>query len=344
MEKGDKFLKIQKDNMNVMYAADDNFAEIMGVSILSLLKNNTQMSNIDIYIVEDGISEDNIRKIKDMVEAYHRKVFFIKKPDISGILGVELKTTSRWSESIYSRLFLEEVLQKYKSVKKLLYLDSDTMIVSSLQKLWETDIRDCLGAACLECMSNMHKRMIGAKKTDNYINSGMLLLNVEKWIDDNIEAKVLGFIKKCHGKGEYPDQGAINGTISNQFKLVDPRYNLTALAYDFTYDEMQIYRKPQFGYSKEEWEKAVENPVIIHFTTSFLSIRPWYKGSEHPYAKIWQKYHQESPWKDATYREIKNRKSRDKKEQLYHKLPRPIAVRIAGFLHAYVKPIVHFIR
>lgn len=42
--------------MNVMYAADDNYAEIMGVSILSLLKNNTEISNINIYIVEDGIS------------------------------------------------------------------------------------------------------------------------------------------------------------------------------------------------------------------------------------------------------------------------------------------------
>lgn len=329
--------------MNVMYAADDNYAEIMGISILSLLKNNTQISDIDIYIVEDGISLDNIKKIQDMIEVYHRNVFFFKKPDIRGKLGVELKTL-RWSDSAYSRLFLKELFKEYKSVKKLLYLDCDTMIVSSLQELWETDINDNLGAACLECMSNMHKRIIGAKKTDNYINTGMLLLNVEKWINDNIEAEVSEFIKKYHGKTEYVDQGVINGTVSNQFKLVSPRYNLTALAYDFTYEEMQIYRKPQFGYSEREWKKAVENPVVIHFTTSFLSVRPWYEGSEHPYAKMWKEYHEESPWKDASYRKIKNRKSRDRKEQLYNRTPRWIAVRIAGVLHSYVKPIVYLIK
>ncbi len=329
--------------MNVMYASDDNYAEIMGVSILSLLKNNTEISNINIYIVEDGISQDNVRKIHDMVEVYHRNVFFLKKPDIRGKLGVELKTL-RWSDSAYSRLFLKELFEEFETVKKLLYLDCDTMIVASLQKLWETDIRDYLGAACLECMSNMHKKIIGAKKTDNYVNTGMLLLNVEKWINDNIEAEVSKFIKRYHGKTEYVDQGVINGTVSNQFKLVSPRYNLTALAYDFTYEEMQIYRKPQFGYRKREWEKAVENPAVIHFTTSFLSVRPWYEGSGHPYAKIWQEYHEESPWKDAVYRKMKNRKWRDRKEKLYNKTPRWIAIRIAGILHAYVKPIMYLLQ
>lgn len=48
----------------------------------------------------------------------------------------------------------------------------------------------------------------------------------------------------------------INGTVSTRFKLVSPRYNQTCLAYDFTYEEMQIYRKPDLGYSKDEWLKA----------------------------------------------------------------------------------------
>lgn len=327
--------------LNVMYASDDKYAEIMAVSVLSVIENNKD-EKIHFYIVEDSISSDNHGKLQTMIETHGAEVTFIKKPDIRKKIGVELKTL-RWSDSAYSRLFLKELFSERLEVDKLLYLDCDTLIIDSLKDLWETDVSDYLGAACLECMSNMHKKIIGANKADNYINTGMLLLNVKRWIDENIEALVSEFIRKYKGKTEYVDQGVINGTISNRFKLVNPRYNLTALAYDFTYEEMQIYRKPQFGYSKEEWGQAVKTPAVIHFTTSFLSIRPWFEGSKHPYAQSWKEIHDRTPWKDEPYRKLKNREQRDKKEKIYRKMPRHIAVYIAGMLHAYFKPLIYFL-
>lgn len=327
------------DVMNVMYAADDNYAEIMAVSILSLIEANKGVQ-IRIFIIEDGISNDNIQKLTFMIQKYGSKVDFVKKPDVRSKLGVELKTL-RWSDSAYSRLFLQELLTAYPEVHKILYLDCDTLIVDDLSELWNTNISSYLGAACLECMSNMHKRIIGLQKDDNYLNSGMLLLNVDRWIEENIQQTFCNFLRKYKGKTEYVDQGVINGTISNRFLLVDPRYNLTSLAYDFTYKEMQIYRKPQFGYSEEEWNNAVSHPAVIHFTTSFLSIRPWFDGSKHPYAPQWKEIHDRTPWVGCEMRSLKERKKRDRKENIYRKLPRGLAVRIAGFLHAYVKPIVY---
>lgn len=331
-----------KKCMNVMYAADENYAEIMGVSIKSMMQNN-KWAQLHFYLVEDGISEKNKSLLEEMITSDGNTVTFISKPDIRGMLGVELKTL-RWSDSAYSRLFLKELFGENSGIEKLLYMDCDTLIVNSLEELWNTDITDYLGAACLECMSNWHKKIVGAKPRDNYINTGMLLLNVKRWIEEDIQTIEADFIRKYRGKTEYVDQGVINGTVSNRFKLVNPRYNLTALAYDFTYEEMQIYRKPSFGYSKEEWQSAVKAPVVIHFTTSFLSIRPWFEKSRHPYANLWKQTHDLTPWKDKPYRELKDREKRDKKEKIYRKLPRGLAVRIAGFLHAYVKPLVYKMR
>ena len=328
--------------MNVMYATDENYAEIMAVSIKSMILTNN-WEKIHFYLVEDEISKKSRQALEEMITESGNEVTFIPKPDIRGMLGVELKTL-RWSDSAYSRLFLKELFGTENTIEKLLYMDCDTLIVGSLQELWNTDISDCLGAACLECMSNMHKRIVGAKPKDNYINTGMLLLNVKRWIDENIQEVETDFIRKYKGKTEYVDQGVINGTVSNRFKMVSPRYNLTALAFDFTYEEMQIYRKPSFGYSKEEWTAAVEHPVVVHFTTSFLSIRPWFDGSRHPYAKQWKEIHDLTPWKDEPFRELENRAERDKKEAMYRKMPRALAVRLAGFLHAYVKPVVYEIK
>lgn len=232
----------------------------------------------------------------------------------------------------------------YPEVDILLYIDRNTLITDFLQELWNTDRRDYLGAACLGCMNRIHKKIIESSVKDNYMFTGILLLNVSRWKQEDIDSQMIDFIQKYKGKTEYVDQGVINGTISNRFLLVNPRYNLTSLAYDFTYEEMLIYRKPDFGYSKEEWEKAIEKPAIVHFTTSFLSIRPWYEGSKHPYAKQWKETHDETEWKDVPYRELMARKKRDKKEWFYRKLPRKIAVGSAGILHAYVKPLLYYLK
>lgn len=325
--------------MNIMYATDDNYVEIMAVSIQSLFDTNNP-KDIHLFVVTDNISKSNEDKLLDMVETNGSTITLIEKPDIRKMLGVELKTL-RWSDSAYSRLFLKLLYSEYSEIEKILYIDCDTLIVGSLIELWETDISDYLGAACLECMSKWHKKIVGASAKDNYVNTGVLLLNVKRWQDEDIDSQMMEFIQRYKGKTEYVDQGVINGTISNRLLLVHPRYNLTSLGYDFTYDEMQIYRKPDFGYSKEEWEEAVSNPAVVHFTTSFLSIRPWYEGSNHPYAVMWMETRSKTPWKECGYRELRNRNKRDLIESWYRKMPSKIALSLAGIMHAYIKPIYH---
>lgn len=324
-------------NINVMYAADDGYAEIAGVSIESFLDNNRDFENITIFFIEDGISEENKNKLRKTVEKYGRKIVFITKLNIREFIGTDLHTL-RWSDSAYSRLYLDEFFRDHPEIHKLLYLDCDTLILDSLCELWKEDITDYLGAAVLECMSNMHKKIIGAKSTDNYINTGMILFNVDKWKEEKISKVCTEFIKKYKGKTEYVDQGVINGTVVNRFKIVNPRYNLTALSWDFTYEEMQVYRKPDHGYSKEQWEDAVDNPAIIHFTTSFLSIRPWYENSNTPYSRMWDMYHELGEWKGFPKRG--NQTNKEHRLCFMRIIPRRILISVCGILHAYMKPIV----
>ena len=330
----------KQSTMNVMYASDDNYAEIMGVSILSLLQSNRDIQNMRIFIVEDAISKENKSRLINMIREFGREVVFIQKPDMRNNLGVDLKTL-RWSDSTFSRLFLKELFAPYPDVHKLLYLDCDTMVVANLQELWNTDISSYWGAACLDCMGYLHNRIIGKKKADSYINAGIMLMNVDNWINDDVQQRASDFLKAHSGKVEYVDQGVINGIGSNHFFILKPQYNLTTVTFDFTYREALIYRKPTIWYSESEWNNAVSNPAIIHFTTSFLSVRPWYEGCLHPYAARWKRIHDQSPWASCPYRQMENKRGRNMKEQLFRKLPRKLAVRIAGIIHAYVKPIAY---
>ena len=65
---------MEQNNINVVYAADDNFIPVMGVSIVSLLKNNRDMSNINVTILATNVSELNKQKVNDLFNKYDRSL------------------------------------------------------------------------------------------------------------------------------------------------------------------------------------------------------------------------------------------------------------------------------
>ena len=46
---------------HIVYATDDNFAEILGVSLVSLYENSKDVDDIIVYVLDSGISDENIK-------------------------------------------------------------------------------------------------------------------------------------------------------------------------------------------------------------------------------------------------------------------------------------------
>ena len=42
---------------HIVYATDDNFAEILGVSLVSLYENSKDVDDIIVYVLDSGISD-----------------------------------------------------------------------------------------------------------------------------------------------------------------------------------------------------------------------------------------------------------------------------------------------
>jgi lipopolysaccharide biosynthesis glycosyltransferase len=73
--------------MNIVYASDDNFAEIMGVSMLSLFENNKDESEIVAYVLDSDIKDDNREKLESLAKQYGRQLVFVSTKDVSGQLN-----------------------------------------------------------------------------------------------------------------------------------------------------------------------------------------------------------------------------------------------------------------
>lgn len=121
---------------------------------------------------------------------------------------------------------------------------------------------------------------------------------------------------------------------------LDLKYNAYTALFDFTYKDLLTFRKPVKYYSEKEVEQAKSNSAVVHFTTSFLSLRPWINDCKHPFVNEWLKYKEMSPWADIPLR--KDNRS-DKKKfavKVYKILPHVVAVNVAGLLHAKIVPIL----
>lgn len=111
---------------NIVYASDDGFAEVLGVSIISLYANNKEMDDINVFVLDSGISAENKRKLISISKEYNRrKIEFISAKNISEILKLDVKT-DRGSLSQYARLFISSSLPK--TIERVLYLDCDIVI------------------------------------------------------------------------------------------------------------------------------------------------------------------------------------------------------------------------
>lgn len=322
---------------HIVYASDDKFAEILGVSLASLYENSNDMDDIVVHVLDSGIKDDNKDKLLSISRRYERAdIKFIPAKDISKKLEMKV-ATDRGSLSQYARLFVSSDLPE--NLGRVLYLDCDIIIKQSIRELWNVDLHGKTIGALMDAFSKYYRANIDLEENDIMFNSGVMLIDLDKWRQDKVEGKLLSFISRKNGWIQQGDQGALNAVLSKDTFCFEPRFNSVTIFYDFTYKEMMIYRRPPEFYTEEKIRKAVEKPALIHFTTSFKSIRPWVKGCKHRYVDEWMKYKSLSPWEDSKLWEDDRPQWKRIGLRIYNGMPNWIAVRLASLMQVYGRPL-----
>ena len=323
--------------MDIFYAFNDAYAALAGISIYSLLENNKDCDSIRFYIVDSGISKINRDKIQDLIEDKGREITFFEMPSFSGILGEDVDT-GRWNINVYSKLFVGSILPD--DVHKVISIDCDTVIVRSLKELWDTDISAAIVAGVNEAMSKYYRRYLGKEDKDYYLNSGLLVFNLDALRNEKYEERFLECMKKYGNSLAYLDQDAINAVVpNNRMVIVPPKFNAITPIFCCSYKELIKTRWASMYYTENEFNEAKAKPHIIHFTTFFMNdLRPWFEGSQHPKLEEFLKYKNTSPWKDEPFWKDKREGKAKAKGKIIKALPRGLQCEISSILHGVVVP------
>ena len=284
---------MDRECMNVVYASNDGYARHLGTSLYSLLDRNRDFAEISVYVLTLGLSEENQGKLREIAEHFGRRLIFLNLDDLLERIGYEVDTGG-FDISVMLRLFMGDMLPE--SVERVLYLDCDTVVLQSLKHLWKEELEGKIVGAVMEpTIYQAVKESIDLGEDDPYYNSGVLLVDLKQWREQEIQKKLLGFWKSKGGKLFASDQDVINGTLKGQIHTLMPRYNFFTNYRYFSYRELTHLGKTYKAVTPRELQIAKRHPSIIHYMGDE---RPWIGGNHNYYGKWYRKYLAMTPWKD----------------------------------------------
>lgn len=260
----------------------------------SIIENNRDIP-LCFFIICPDLSSDNKRKLELTCSESGGGVCFLE-------LTQEMK--SRLSQvghalgkghntSFLLRLLAEEILPS--DVDKILYMDVDIIVNSSLKELNDYEFRADIAAGVVKDLIRIddYHRLNIDRSQHTYFNAGVMLINLDYWRKYKVGSKSLDLIENNVATSFMPDQDALNIVMQGRVEYIHPRYN--CLTFFFARDEYLENRVE--GTELARVKEAICSPSVIHYV--FVD-KPWFKGGYLPHRDLWLQYKKISKW--STYK------------------------------------------
>lgn len=280
--------------INVLYQFNEAYVTFAGVSMTSLYENNKDIEELDTYILAENISEESKNDLIANAKKYERKLIFFETQQLVDYMKQVGIPSYRNSYATNMKMFIPQFLNE--EIERLIYIDSDTIIMQSIRGFYEMDMQGKPIAMGLDSLGGRHKLYIGFSEADDYYNAGIILYDMKQWREQGCTEQIMDHVKNVRSHYMSPDQDLINVVLKNNICRFDLRYNLQPHHMVYSVKQMSIFFPQKNYYDSLQVEDAVKNPVIFH-TFRFLGEFPWHLNSLHPATKLFDQYLRLSYWK-----------------------------------------------
>lgn len=265
--------------VNVVYACNDMYVRQTIISMVSVMQHNP---GAKIYLVEDGISDQNTELINHIMEKnYKTKITFIPIDEL--LPSMACNEEDRHPRTIYAKLFFENCITE----SRVLYLDSDVIVTKNLEPLFSRDMSKEVAAGVLMPYGKKLKERLLLQAGEPYICDGVVLFNMDLWKRENISLKCYEHIKCFSGSPPMLSEGTLNYTARRKIGALEPKYNLMpSMIINNLREIRHLFKADCYYENKEEFDEARQEPAIIHFMSELFS-RPWQQDCEHPFRQLY---------------------------------------------------------
>ncbi|MDD6265062.1 MAG: glycosyltransferase family 8 protein [Clostridia bacterium] len=260
----------------IFFTIDNSYAPFLATALNSAIKNASEERQYHAFVLHRELSEENAVRLKALetdnftIEPVPMKANFDALDDrLSNRLRCDYFTLT-----IYFRLFIPDMFLQYD---KGIYVDSDVVFTSDIAKLFDIEIGDNLIGACNDLsiadippLVSYTENAVGVKKQE-YINSGVLLMNLKAMRKCDLEGHFLNLLNTYHFDTIAPDQDYLNAICNGRIYYLNESWNAmpndarptlahTDLIHYNLFSKPWCYDDVQYG--DEFWKYAQESGFI----------------------------------------------------------------------------------
>jgi lipopolysaccharide biosynthesis glycosyltransferase len=254
--KNSEYYKKIKNIIHITFSINNNknYKYILLVSMFSVLKNCNKRKTFIIFhiLCTPDFEENSITIFKSLLNKFYQNTEIIFYNMGNHFIN---RIDRRISQAAYYRL----IAPLFINSDRLIHLDGDTLIFSDLTEMYNLDFNDNYVLGIYDYFSSDIDYL--GIKSNIYINSGVILLNLKKLRKDK---KVYEFLNLTNSdiKITSPDQTVINYLLYPKIGRLKSKYAI------FNFDDVndiQVYLNHlRNKIPIEEVVEALKNPTIIH--------------------------------------------------------------------------------
>lgn len=277
----------------IFFACDDNYVKYMLVAMKSIIENASKEYVYNMHVLHTDISEQMQKKTR-CLEQENVNIYFDDVTQDLEELKEELPLRDYYSLTTYYRLFIAKRFPQYS---KAIYIDSDTVTIGDISKLFETDITNYYVAAVRdqvvvqnEVFGEYAQKVLGLDR-NAYFNAGMLLMNCDRFRKEDILTK---FVNLLHSYMFVvaQDQDYLNIICQNKVYWLGAQWNA------------EIFGEPVCE------EKDIQ---IIHYN---LADKPWHNRDSRWSQYFWEYAKQTSEY-EIILQECENYTQEEREKDRY---------------------------
>jgi len=261
-------------------AADDRFSRPLAATVRSIVSQLRPGRGMDMYLCDMGITPQNREEIASA--AAHPDVQLHWVTTLGEKVAHLPEVVPGISRAAYARLFIPSVLPS--GIDRALYLDSDLIARRCIGELFDSPIGKFAALGVADAGSPYVSSLYGVPYWSRYgrraddinFNSGVLLLNLTAWREEDITGEAVEYL--TDGRHQFlVDQEAINAVLPGRIGQVDPRWNVQT-------EHFQPQHQGALPFDEEQLAELIKDPWIVHYTTA---VKAWSYECTHPFRDEW---------------------------------------------------------
>ncbi|OAY27847.1 probable galacturonosyltransferase-like 4 isoform X1 [Manihot esculenta] len=233
----------ETDIIHVAMTLDVNYLRGTMAAVLSMLQHSTCPENLSFHFLFVRYQPELFSSINSTFPFLNFKIYRFDSKRVRGKISRSIRKALDQPLN-YARIYLADIIPPH--VRRVIYLDSDIIVVDDIAKLWDVDMEDKVVAAPEYCHANFSQYFTDTFWSDPemaktfegrnpcYFNTGVMVVDVDKWRKGEYSQKVEEWMavqkqKRIYQLGSLPPFLLV---FAGNIKAVDHRWNQHGLGGD----------------------------------------------------------------------------------------------------------------